>query len=290
MVRCPPKKSCVRKWLGGVLLQISSWSILAARKVTCSLREGTMSGARLQSGLQRPRMPKVTSMILPSRYTKFPDHSLFSARWIKFTNAAKPAEAKEIAGFEAASYGLNSRGQAKRARKYLGWNPTAPSLKEEVPNIVDVEAELLGLKPSKPWAWACFAFGLASRPNYSPMKHFDNGGCTCGSAQVVSALIFTRGQSFWLKWRQRYAWWIIAVPWLRILSEHICVNFVPYAAIIARHKRQPWQSFYHLIVLFIYHTGLPGGHKLFIWRAATKKYRPAKVDCSQSCNVVSVAI
>lgn len=59
-------------------------------------------------------------------------------------------EAKEIAGFEAASYGLNSRGQAKRARKYLGWNPTAPSLKEEVPNIVDVEAEQLGLKPSKP--------------------------------------------------------------------------------------------------------------------------------------------
>lgn len=59
------------------------------------------------------------------------------------------AEAKEIAGFEAASYGLNSRGCAKRARKYLGWNPSAPSLKEEVPNIVDVEAELLGLKPSK---------------------------------------------------------------------------------------------------------------------------------------------
>ncbi|KAL1857631.1 hypothetical protein Daus18300_010271 [Diaporthe australafricana] len=59
------------------------------------------------------------------------------------------AEAKEIAGFEAASYGLNSRGQAKRARKYLGWNPTAPSLKDEVPNIVDVEAALLGIKPSK---------------------------------------------------------------------------------------------------------------------------------------------
>lgn len=68
------------------------------------------------------------------------------------TDHAKPldvAEAKEIAGFEAASYGLNSRGYAKRARKYLGWNPSAPSLKEEVPNIVDVEAELLGLKASK---------------------------------------------------------------------------------------------------------------------------------------------
>ena len=60
------------------------------------------------------------------------------------------AEAKEIAGFEAASYGLNSRGQARRARTYLGWNPTAPTLKEEVPNIVDLEAALLGLKPPEP--------------------------------------------------------------------------------------------------------------------------------------------
>jgi nucleoside-diphosphate-sugar epimerase len=76
-----------------------------------------------------------------------------SARCTKFADPIKPldvAEAKEIAGFEAASYGLNSRGYAKRARKYLGWNPSAPSLKEEVPSIVDVEAELLGFKPSKP--------------------------------------------------------------------------------------------------------------------------------------------
>lgn len=76
-----------------------------------------------------------------------------SARCTKLTDPIQPldvAEAKEIAGFEAASYGLNSRGYAKRARKYLGWNPSAPSLKEEVPNIVDVEAELLGLKSSKP--------------------------------------------------------------------------------------------------------------------------------------------
>lgn len=57
--------------------------------------------------------------------------------------------AKEIAGFEAVSYGLNSRGQGKRARKYLGWNPTAPSSKEEVPSIVDVEAASLGLKSTK---------------------------------------------------------------------------------------------------------------------------------------------
>ncbi|ROW10414.1 hypothetical protein VMCG_02061 [Cytospora schulzeri] len=57
--------------------------------------------------------------------------------------------AKEIAGFEAVSYGLNSRGQGKRARKYLGWNPTGPSLKDEIPNIVEVEAGSLGLKPAQ---------------------------------------------------------------------------------------------------------------------------------------------
>ncbi|KUI60279.1 dTDP-glucose 4,6-dehydratase [Cytospora mali] len=71
---------------------------------------------------------------------------------LELTDSAKSLEvtyAKEIAGFEAVSYGLNSRGQGKRARKYLGWNPTGPSLKKEVPNIVDVEAGSLGLKPSQ---------------------------------------------------------------------------------------------------------------------------------------------
>ncbi|KAF7872765.1 uncharacterized protein EAF02_008836 [Botrytis sinoallii] len=54
-------------------------------------------------------------------------------------------EAKELAGFEAISWGLNSKGFAKRARKYLGWNPTGRSLKEEIPFIVDEEAEREGL-------------------------------------------------------------------------------------------------------------------------------------------------
>jgi hypothetical protein len=55
-------------------------------------------------------------------------------------------EAKEVAGFEAMSWGLNSKGFAKRAREYLGWNPKGKSLKDEISNIVDGEAELLGLK------------------------------------------------------------------------------------------------------------------------------------------------
>jgi nucleoside-diphosphate-sugar epimerase len=55
-------------------------------------------------------------------------------------------QAKEIAGFEALSWGLNSKGFAKRARKFLGWSPKARSLEEEIPDIVDGEAKLLGLK------------------------------------------------------------------------------------------------------------------------------------------------
>lgn len=55
-------------------------------------------------------------------------------------------EAKGVAGFEALSWGLNSKGFAKRAREYLGWTPKEKSLKEEIPGIVDGEAEALGLK------------------------------------------------------------------------------------------------------------------------------------------------
>lgn len=56
-------------------------------------------------------------------------------------------EAKELAGFEAVSWGLNSKGFAKRARKYLGWKPTGRSLEDEMPFIVDSEAKREGLVP-----------------------------------------------------------------------------------------------------------------------------------------------
>lgn len=48
-------------------------------------------------------------------------------------------EALEQAGFEAVSWGLNSRGKALRARKFLGWSPHRPSIEEELPNIVKDE-------------------------------------------------------------------------------------------------------------------------------------------------------
>ena len=48
------------------------------------------------------------------------------------------------AGFEAASWGWNSRGTATRARKVLGWRPLARSIWDEVPDIVHSEAAQLG--------------------------------------------------------------------------------------------------------------------------------------------------
>jgi nucleoside-diphosphate-sugar epimerase len=57
-------------------------------------------------------------------------------------------EAKEAAGFEALSWGLNSKGIAKRAKQYLGWKPRGRSLENEIPYIIDGEAECLGMKTS----------------------------------------------------------------------------------------------------------------------------------------------
>lgn len=52
---------------------------------------------------------------------------------------------KSPAGFEAASWGMNSRGVAVRARKVLGWKPQEKSLEDEVPTIVRSEAAKAGL-------------------------------------------------------------------------------------------------------------------------------------------------
>jgi hypothetical protein len=64
----------------------------------------------------------------------------------KGVTAMSPDEASKQAGFEALSWGMNSKGYAKRARKYLGWNPKGRSLKDEIPDIVDGEAQIMGLK------------------------------------------------------------------------------------------------------------------------------------------------
>ncbi|KEY71964.1 hypothetical protein S7711_07110 [Stachybotrys chartarum IBT 7711] len=52
---------------------------------------------------------------------------------------------KSPAGFEAASWGMNSRGEAVRARKVLHWQPQERSLYDEIPTIIKSEAARLGL-------------------------------------------------------------------------------------------------------------------------------------------------
>lgn len=48
------------------------------------------------------------------------------------------------AGFEAVSWGLNSRGKAERAAKVLGWKPTRGSIEDEIPEILKAEKARLG--------------------------------------------------------------------------------------------------------------------------------------------------
>ncbi|KAH9828870.1 nucleoside-diphosphate-sugar epimerase [Teratosphaeria destructans] len=51
--------------------------------------------------------------------------------------------ALEVAGFEAVSWGLNSRGKGERARKTLAWQPKAASLVDEIPAILKAEHDRL---------------------------------------------------------------------------------------------------------------------------------------------------
>lgn len=51
--------------------------------------------------------------------------------------------AKKTAGFEAVSWGWNSRGEARRFRQVLGWKPQECSIEKEVPKIVKNEHERL---------------------------------------------------------------------------------------------------------------------------------------------------
>jgi nucleoside-diphosphate-sugar epimerase len=48
-------------------------------------------------------------------------------------------EALDVAGFEAVSWGLNSRAKGLRAKKVLGWKPTHPSLEDTVESILKDE-------------------------------------------------------------------------------------------------------------------------------------------------------
>ncbi|KAJ5680014.1 hypothetical protein N7536_011153 [Penicillium majusculum] len=59
------------------------------------------------------------------------------------TEALDPGSAKKHAGYESLSWGMNSRGRSQRAREILAWNPSRPSLVDELPDIVRVEWQRL---------------------------------------------------------------------------------------------------------------------------------------------------
>jgi hypothetical protein len=56
-------------------------------------------------------------------------------------------EAMELTIYGHVTLGGNSRSRAKRARELLGWNPSAPSIEEEVQATVEFEARKLGMRP-----------------------------------------------------------------------------------------------------------------------------------------------
>ncbi|BCS02023.1 uncharacterized protein AKAW2_60287S [Aspergillus luchuensis] len=50
-------------------------------------------------------------------------------------------DAKKFGGYEALSWGLNSRGRARRGAKVLGWTPTKPSIEATLPEILEDEVQ-----------------------------------------------------------------------------------------------------------------------------------------------------
>lgn len=52
-------------------------------------------------------------------------------------------EALAVAGFEAVSWGWNSRGKAERLRKFLAWEPKERSIDDEAGRIVEAERSRL---------------------------------------------------------------------------------------------------------------------------------------------------
>ncbi|GAB7359815.1 hypothetical protein MBLNU230_g6983t1 [Neophaeotheca triangularis] len=66
------------------------------------------------------------------------EKGLVDSKATKEDSLSKDA-AIEQAGFEAVSWGWNSRGRALRARKYLGWEPKERHIFDEVPTILEEE-------------------------------------------------------------------------------------------------------------------------------------------------------
>lgn len=65
------------------------------------------------------------------------------------TKSVTQEEVEQLSGVATASYGQNSKGVAQRAKKYLGWEPKGPALKDEIESIVAKEAKSLKLTPKE---------------------------------------------------------------------------------------------------------------------------------------------
>jgi nucleoside-diphosphate-sugar epimerase len=65
------------------------------------------------------------------------------------TKHVSQQEVELMEGGSTASYGRNSKGVAKRARKYLGWKPKGVPVKDTIDELVSSEAKALGLTPKE---------------------------------------------------------------------------------------------------------------------------------------------
>lgn len=66
------------------------------------------------------------------------EHGFIKKDWQE--TALSKDEAMDVAGFEAVSWGWNSRGKAERAQRLLGWKPSRQSITDEIPNILREES------------------------------------------------------------------------------------------------------------------------------------------------------
>ncbi|KAK6864046.1 hypothetical protein PG990_006514 [Apiospora arundinis] len=89
------------------------------------------SGEHVWGELSRAMTAKAFEMGLLATDKKPQDHPL------------DKDEALEVAGFEAVSWGWNSRGRAERLRKVLGWRPQMASLEASIPEILEYEKRRL---------------------------------------------------------------------------------------------------------------------------------------------------
>ncbi|KAJ5641381.1 hypothetical protein N7490_005381 [Penicillium lividum] len=144
--------------------------VYALAKVTLQLQRGPIIGAgqSIWNNVHIHDLSDVHSLLVDAAIAGWTDHGLWGAGAYYLTDngehvwgelaqqtadaatklgylpeaKAEPIDldsAKRYAGFESLSWGMNSRGRARRARKILGWKPSRPNLVAELPAIIQSE-------------------------------------------------------------------------------------------------------------------------------------------------------